>query len=167
MVDLVQQYDPDAEPNSFDQVPAGTYEAEIIESSKEPISKDKDIGDCLNLCWRVVAGDFAGRLFWQRLNLWWNGPEKNPGTVVKISNAQFKDIRDATGVSMPSDSTELHNIPCFVTYGPQKNNPEYSEVKSVKPVPGAPTRQVASGGGRASSPPQQQANGGAPWRRAG
>lgn len=172
MVDLVQQYDPDAEANSFDDLPAGTYEAEIVESARENISKDKDVGECLNLCWKVISGDLEGRLFWQRLNLWWTGPEKTPGTVVKIANGQFKDLRDATGVQFPNDSAELHNIPCSVTYGPQKNDPNYSEVKSVKPVGGAPTKQVATGSQqRQPAPAQQQgrpaATGSAPWRKAG
>jgi len=175
MVDLNNQYDPDAESNGFDTVPAGTYEAEIVESSKEPVSKDKDVGDCLNLCWKIISGDLEGRLFWQRLNLWWTGPEKTPGKVVQIANGQFKDVRDATGVQMPGDSAELHNIPCLVTYGPQKNDPNYSEVKSVKPLGGAPARQVASGQQRSTqrpsqSPPSQQqraAGGSMPWRKTG
>lgn len=163
MVDLVQQYDPDAESNSFDNLPAGTYEAEIVESAKELISKDKDVGKCLNLCWKVVSGELEGRLFWQRLNLWWTGPEKNPGTVVKIANGQFKDVRDATGVQLPHDSAELHNIPCLVTYGPQKNAPEYSEVKSVKPLGTAPKVAAATPGKPANAP----ASASAPWRKAG
>ena len=168
MVDLVQQYDPDAEPNSFDNLPAGTYEAEIVESAKEPISKDKDNGDCLNLCWKVISGDMEGRLFWQRIMLWWSGSEKTPGQVVKIANGQFKDLRDATGVQFPSDSAELHNIPCLVTYGPQKNSPEYSEVKSVKPLGAAPAKQVATGQQRQAAPAQQQRpSSSAPWRKAG
>jgi hypothetical protein len=173
MVDLVQQYDPDAEANSFDDLPPGTYEAEIVESGREPISKEQDLGECLNLCWKVISGELEGRLFWQRLNLWWTGNEKTPGQVVKIANGQFKDLRDATGVQFPSDSAELHNIPCLVTYGPQKKNPQYSEVKSVKAAGGTPARQTATGGGqhRQSAPAQQQgrpaASGSAPWRKAG
>jgi hypothetical protein len=166
MVDLNNQYDPNAEASQFDNLPAGTYEAQIVESAKEPISKDKGLGDCLNLCWQVVSGEFEKRLFWQRINLWWEGPEKNPGQVVQIANSQFKAVRDATGVQMPSDSSELHFIPCMVTYGPQKNNPEYSEVKAVKPVGGAPVRQVAQQQNRAPAQ-QQRAQGSAPWRRAG
>lgn len=172
MVDLVQQYDPDAEPNAYDTVPAGTYQAEIIESAREPISKDNDLGECLNLCWKIVAGELEGRLFWQRLNLWWTGDEKTPGTVVKIANAQFKDVRDATGVQFPSDSVELHHISCMVTYGPQKKDPNYSEVKSVKPIGGAPVKQVANGAPKAANQPRQAAPAAgagkpeAPWRKA-
>ena len=66
MVDLVNQYDPNAEASTFDALPNGTYEAEIVDSNREPISKDKPFGDCLSLCWKVVRGEFEGRLFWQR-----------------------------------------------------------------------------------------------------
>ncbi len=172
MVDLVQQYDPDAEAKGFDNLPAGTYEAQIVESERIAISKDKDNGECLNLCWKVTSGEAEGRLIWQRIMLWWTGAEKTPGKVVQIANGQFKDLRDATGVQFPKESSELHFIPCLVTYGPQKNSPEYSEVKSVKPIGGAPAKQVASGGGQQRQPVQQRpadAAGGpsAPWRRAG
>ena len=168
MVDLNNQYDPDAEASNFDTVPAGTYEAEIVESERQPVSKDKDLGDCLNLCWRIVSGDMNGRLFWQRINLWWTGPEKSPGQVVTIANSQFRSVRDATGVTNPIDSSELHHIPCLVTYGPQKNDPNYSEVKSVKPS-GQPVRQVAGQRPQPqqNSQPQQRASGSAPWRKTG
>jgi hypothetical protein len=166
MVDLVQQYDPEA--TGREDVPDGTYTAQIVESKKEPISKDKDVGDCLNLCWEVVEGPQAKRLIWQRLNLWWTGPEKTPGQVAKIANGQFADIRKATGVAIPNDSDELHFIPCLLTYGRQKNDERYGEVKSVRPLGGTPDKQVApprAANQAASSPPQQRAAGTAAWRR--
>lgn len=169
MVDLVQQYDPDA--TGREDMPDGTYVAQIIESHKEPISKDKDLGDCLNLCWEVVEGELAKRLIWQRLNLWWTGAEKTPGQVVRIANGQFADIRKATGVAIPNDSDELHFIPCLLTYGRQKNDERYGEVKAVRPLSGTPDRQVSAprpAANQASASPTQQratANGGAPWRR--
>lgn len=140
MVDLVQQYDPEA--TGREDVPDGLYEAQIIESAKEPISRDRDLGDCLNLCWEIVSGPQAKRLFWQRLNLWWTGPEKKSGQVVQIANGQFADIRKACGVAIPNNSEELHFIPCLVTYGRQKNDERFGEVKAVKPLNGTPDRQV-------------------------
>lgn len=172
MVDLVQQYDPEAEASGFDQIPDGTYEAQIIESSKEPISKDKDLGECLSLCWQVTSGDFEQRLFWQRINLWWTGPEKEPGQVVKIANQQFAAVREAVGKKIINDSDELHFVPCSVTLGRQKKNPDYQEVKSVKAA-GGNVRQIGSAAPRAGSasqparaqPPAQQQAERAPWPR--
>ena len=155
MVDLVQQYDPEAEASNFDQIPDGTYEAQIIESSKEPISKDKDLGDCLNLCWQVASGEFERRLFWQRINLWWTGPEKNPGKVVQIANQQFAAVREATGKKIINDSDELHFIPCTVTLGRQKADERYQEVKSVKAA-GGNVRQIGSAAPRTPQAQQRQ-----------
>ena len=163
MVDLVQQYDPEAESNGFDTLPAGTYTAQIIENTREPISKNDDKGECLSLCWKVTEGPMEGRLFWQRVSLWFSGSEKTPGQVVKIANGQFADIRRATNVLVPNDADELMFIPCSVTYGPQKNDPNYSEVKSVKPVGGAPVRQVSSVPAHQAAAANTQAR--APWPR--
>lgn len=163
MVDLIEQYDPDA--TGREDVPDGTYEAQIVESAKELISKDKDCGDCLNLCWQITSGPLEKRLFWQKLNLWWNGPEKTPGQVVKIANGQFADVRKATGVAVPNQSEDLHFIPCVVTYGRQKTDPQYGEVKSVKAIGEAPARQVAGGQPPARQGAPAAANTGAsrPW----
>jgi len=162
MVDLVQQYDTEAEASNFDQLPPGTYEAQIVETSREPISKSKDVGDCLSLCWQVVSGEQEKRLFWQRLNLWWTGPEKTAGQVVKIANQQFAGIREATGQKIINDSDELCFIPCLVTYGPQKNNPDYNEVKKVAAANGAPAKQVGVPAHQAAAANSQQR---APWPR--
>jgi hypothetical protein len=162
MVDLVQQYDPEAEASSFDQVPAGTYECQIIESDREPVSTREDKGDTLKLCWKVMSGEFEGRLIWQRIMLWYSGAEKEPGKVVQIANQQFAAVREATGKKIINNSDELHFIPCLVTVGPQKNDPQYNEVKKVAAAGGAPARQV----GRTNAAPQA-ANSGerAPWPR--
>lgn len=162
MVDLIQQYDPEAESSTFDQVPAGTYECQIIESDREPVSSREDKGDVLKLCWKVTSGEFEGRLIWQRIMLWFNGSEKTPGQVVKIANQQFAGVREATGKKIINSSEELHFIPCFVTVGPQKNDPNYTEVKKVAAAGGAPARQV----GRNNAPPPAANQGErAPWPR--
>jgi len=152
MVDLVQQYDPDAEGGKFDDLPAGKYEAQIVESRREPVSQNQDIGECLVLGWQIVGGPFEKRMIWQRLNLWFTG--NNFGQVVQIANSQFADVRKAAGLTLVNDSTELHHIRCRVTWGPQKKNPQYSEVKGVSALGGAPDRQAAS----SPSPQQRPAN---------
>lgn len=45
-------------------------------------------------------------------------------------------FRAATGIDCPPsfDRTQLHGSELEVTYGPQKDRPEYSEVKSVRPM---------------------------------
>lgn len=119
----------------------------------------------LNLTWKVEEGDYAGRLFWQGLNLWHSNPK-----AAEIAQRELSSICHATGKLNVQDSEELHHIPCLVTHGPQKKNPEYDEVKSVKPVDGSkPATGGFGGGGQQSAAANQQAansgGGSLPWKK--
>ncbi len=145
MVNIANSYDGNATADT--PVFVGEHRAEIIESSIEPVSKINDCGDCLMLTWKILEGPDAGRLIWQRLNLYFRG--NNAQKVVEIANAQFAGLRNATGVAMPQDSSELHNRPCIIVVGKQKNAPEYHEIKRVKPL-----HQPANNAPENHSPPQ-------------
>lgn len=171
MVDIAGGYDTQAAPNAdFGPIPAGEYEAEIIESSMEDISRREDKGKCLVLVWKVLNGDFANRQIWQRINLWFSGAEKTPGKVVQIANAEFATVREATGVLAPADTSELHNRPCVLRVA-LVADPGYepkNEVKHAKPIGGGV--QVGSAPKIAASTPGKPANasggGGAmPWQQ--
>lgn len=152
MTDLGATFDAtQVEPTGeFEQLPAGEYEAQIIESRREPVSKDDPTkGECLGLTWKVMSGPLEGRLFWQRILLWFSGAEKAPGRTVEIAQQQLSSLCHATGQMALSDTEQLHYRPCLVRYGPQKNNPQFSEVKSVKASGGA----ASAPGGRAPEPP--------------
>jgi|GEM_PF-1692822 len=167
MVDLAGEYDEQAKPssNNFDPLPAGDYVAELVNVDREPISKANDKGDCLAMTWKVRDGEFAGRLFWQRINLWWDAPEKTPGKVREIANAEFAAIREATGIKMPKSTDEILERACLVRLK-TKADPGYNprnEVVSVKPVGGAPARAGAAPAARsapaAAARPAQSAGG--------
>lgn len=176
MANIAGHYDQNAEPSEFDRIPAGTYRAKIAESEIADISEKSDKGRCLKLTWHFETGPYDGRLFWQRLNMWPKNMD-NIDKVVTIANQQFAAIRQATGKLAPQDSTELHHIPCLITIGPQKNDANYDEVKSVKPIAvttSAPQQQ------RSASPPSSSPSktapqttaanttgGSAPWRKTG
>lgn len=173
MANIAGSYDPNAEASQFDRLPPfQNQRAKIIDSDIIPISDRENKGRCLNLTWQIETGPLDGRLFWQRLNLW---PENmdNMDKVQQIANSQFAAIREATGKMTPQDSSELHHIPCLVSYGPQRKNPDYDEVKSVKPVGNGAT--APQGGQNRFAPPQQQTapgnsggrsgGGSAPWRQ--
>ncbi len=154
MANIGGHYDQNAEPNEFDQLAAGTYRAKIIESDVVEISEKSDKGRCLKLTWQVETGPSDGRLTWQRINLWPKNMDKIE-KVTEIANSQFASIRQATGKIAPQDSVELHHIPCMITVGPQKNNPQYNEVKAVKAINGGGGQAPApSGSPPRSSPPQ-------------
>lgn len=165
MVNLTGEYDPDAEASTgFEPLPAGQYVARLIDASREPISRTKDCGDCLALTWKIEGGEFDGRLFWQRLNLWWNGPEKTPGKVKEIANGEFRAIRDATGVPMPQSTDDLLERPCLVALKIKQDegfNPK-NEVTSVKALNGggaptaAPSHATASASAASAAPAQSR-----------
>lgn len=166
MANIAGSYDPNAQAN--EQLASGEYRAEIVESDIVPVSQKNDVGDCLKLTWRVADGPQTGRLIWQKLNLYFRG--NNSGQVVQIANSQFAEVRKATGKQMPQDSSELHHIPCMITVGPQKNSPEYQEVKRVKPVGGQPAQAQAQAPVQTTqqngqTPPQTGAPSAAPWNR--
>lgn len=156
MVNLTNAYDPDAEASSgFEPLPGGDYVARIIDARDDVVSKNRDCGNCLVFTWKVEGGAHDGRLFWQRVNLWFRG--NNEAKVREIANAQFRQIRDATGVPMPKDTDELLERPCRVRLKVKKDE-GYSprnEVVAVNPLDGAPraTTQTA--------PQQPAANGNA------
>jgi hypothetical protein len=62
--------------------------------------------------------------------------------VVNIAYSQLAAYCAVTGRQGFNDTSELHNIPFMIEVGPQKNNPEYSEVKGVYFADG---RDAASG----------------------
>lgn len=158
MANIAGSYDENAEVTQFDRLPEfRDQRAKIVASEIIDISTKENKGRCLNLTWQVETGPLDGRLFWQRLNMWAENMD-NLDKVITIANSQFAAIRHATGKLAPQDTKELHEIPCLVSYGPQKNKPEYDEVKSVKPANGAGTRQT-NGSSQRFSPPQQNGAG--------
>lgn len=163
MVNISGGYDQNATANQ--QLAAGEYVAEIIESGIDDVSKKTDMGSCLKFTWKVLEGQQSGQQEWQRLNLYFTG--NNAAKVVQIANSQFAEIRDATGVFAPQDTSELHHIPCLIVVGPQKNNPQYNEIKKVRKLEGRSTgastdhRAIASQG--ASQP--NGGSSGLPWQR--
>jgi len=176
MVQIAGYYDENAEPSGdLSPIPAGTYLAEIVESSIEPVSSKGNKGNCLKLVWKISEGEFAGRLIWQRLNIW--AEEMNNLDKVKsIANSQFASIRQACGKGIVNDTDELHFIPVQITVTVKVDpNGQYApsnEVKSVKanapatafagamnagatPAPAAPPARPAG-------PPPRGGTGGAP-----
>lgn len=172
MANIAGAYDPNAEVSQYDRLPAfQNQRAKIIESEIEDISQQANKGRCLKLTWQIETGPLDGRLFWQRINMWAENMD-NLDKVISIANSQFAAIRQATGKMAPQDSSELHQIPCLVTYGPQKNKPDYDEVKSVKAVGAGGAAGAPAASQQRYAPPGNQApanagGGSAPWRKAG
>ena len=124
------------EPQSFDVLPAGEYEAVITASQVKPTSKGD--GKFLELQLQVINGQFQNRVLFDRLNLW-NPSDK----AVQIAQGTLSSICRAVGVLTPNDSADLHNKPLRVKITVRKSD-EYgdrNEVKAYKPRNGKPIQQ--------------------------
>lgn len=148
--------DPNAQPQEdFAPIPSGEYLAIIIESDMKP-TRNND-GQYLELAYRIVDGEYAGRQVWTRLNL----DNKNAQTVA-IANQQLAAIRVACGLQRVDQSEQLHNIPHvirveFIPAGTKRRNGtvterDTNEVKAWK-APANPAAAAAAVGNVAPSAP--------------
>ncbi|GGE18350.1 hypothetical protein GCM10011390_41930 [Aureimonas endophytica] len=171
MVDISQFDTTTYEPRGdFEAIPAGTYEAEITESSIQPISKNDDKGDCIVLTWKIRGGSFDGRLIWQRLNLWFKGSEKTPGKVVDIARQQLSEIANACGRPGARSTEDIHYQPCLIRVAvqvdPSGNYPPRNEVKGAKPLgQGQSQQQRPAPQQQSHQQPRQQSASGGGWPR--
>jgi len=128
----------------FKAIPAGYYIAQIMKSEMKFTQSGN--GEYLELQFKVLEGEYSGRLLWNRLNL------VNPNAVtVEIANKHLASICESCGVLKIDDSEELHGIPMKVRVGVKAANaqfPESNEIKGYKsadestPSPGPTTGQA-------------------------
>ncbi|MCR9090864.1 MAG: DUF669 domain-containing protein [Proteobacteria bacterium] len=149
-----------------DPVPPGDYLAQIAWSEFKTTKRGD--GQYLELEFEVLEPEeFAGRKFWDRLNL------DNPNAkAVEIAERTLSSICRAAGVMQVEDSEQLHDIPMVVKLdieGPDEQNRVNQRVKGYKaagdvPVGAAPAQSAALAQGVASA--QANGNQAAPAQRA-
>lgn len=139
-----QQFDPS---QSAGALPIGKHPV-VIESSEVKANKAND-GGYLQLNLRIVDGPQTGTTGAYRLNLYHSNQ-----TTVEIANRQLSAICHVIGVYQVSDSSQLHGIPFIVEVGPQKNDPQYTEVKKVFDANG--NEPGRAGAAQAAQQPQAQ-----------
>jgi hypothetical protein len=127
------------EPNDFGVIPAGDYEACIVNSEMKA-TKD-GTGQYLNLEIQIVGGQYQNRKLFEKLNL----VNKNDQAVT-IAKGTLSAICRAVNVLTPNDSSELHNKTFRVSLTTKKS--DYSgemenRIKSFKPRSAGPV--VAAG----------------------
>lgn len=141
------------EPQTFEPVPAGYYNAIITDSEWGQTRSGN--GRFLKLTFQIYEGDYKGRLVFTRLNL------ENPNTqTVEIARSQLSSICRAVGVMRPNDSCELHNLPLTIKISLRRNeaNDEvYNEIKDFKPRNSQNPQQTA--------PVADSTAPSAPWKR--
>jgi hypothetical protein len=136
----------------IDPIPAGKYNAVIIDSEMKPTKNGN--GQYLELTFEVIDGEYKGRKVWSRLNL------DNPNAqAVQIARSDLSAICRAVNVIQPRDSVELHNLPLVITVRCRKN-PENGDI--TNDIKGYEPRASAA---KTTPPPQANGNSNAPWAR--
>lgn len=143
----------------FEAIPAGKYQAVIVESDMKP--NKAGTGEYLQLEFEIIEGEFKGRKLWTRLNIHNPNPD-----AVKIARADLSAICHAVNVIQPRDTAELHNLPLIITVKCRKT-PDGDIVNDVKGY-----AAKASAAGAAAEPatsaaqqPQGAAPSAPPWAR--
>lgn len=142
-----QQYDPT---QGVGALPIGRHPV-IVESSEVKANKAND-GGYLQLNLRIIDGPQQGTTGAYRLNLYHSNQQ-----TVEIAHRQLSAICHVINVFQVQDSSQLHNIPFVIEVGPQKNDPQYTEVKKVFDMNG--NEPGKAGAGAAAAQPQQPQGG--------
>ena len=140
----------EVEPSTgFDPIPAGKYQAIIIESEMKPTRTGN--GQYLQSGFEIIDNEYKGRRVWARLNLENSNPD-----AVRIARADLSAICRAVNILQPRDSVELHNIPLTITVRCKKNQNDeiVNEIKGYGP-------RVSHYG----NPAPAQNNSAPPWAR--
>ena len=146
-----QQYDPT---QGVGGLPIGKHPV-VVESSEVKANAKND-GGYLQLNLKIIDGPQTGTVGAYRLNLYHSNQQ-----TVEIAHRQLSAVCHVTGVFAVQDSAQLHNIPFLVEVGPQKNDPQYTEVKKVFDVNGNEPGKAGQGAQQQApagfAPQQQQA----------
>jgi len=117
---------------AFEPLPAGWYNAHIINSEVKP-TKDNKSG-YLQLDLEIIDGEYANRKVFDRLNLWNRG--ENAVKVCEIAQRQLSAYCHATGVFILQDSNQLHGIPLKIKLAVRTSEgfDPTNDVKAVKHI---------------------------------
>lgn len=110
----------------FEDLPPGEYAA--IATEGEIVDTKDGTGKLVKFKFQIIEGDKKDCVVFNNYNII-NKKEE----VAAIGRGQLKDFATKLGKPNATDAAELLNIPFRFTYGKQKKNPEYSEVKSIMP----------------------------------
>jgi hypothetical protein len=131
MVQLPASFNPSAPDQKgvgdWTPLPVGDYQAHV-KNSEMVATKDNPKHFFLKLDWEILAGESAGKILVQRLNL----VNSNP-SAVEIAQKHLKSICDAMAIAGPiGDSVVLHNKPIVISVYITKASANYSEGNDIK-----------------------------------
>lgn len=134
--------------NDFSPIPEGDYIAQIVKSELKkckPTAKDPS-GQYIQLQFKIIQGESAGRLLFTNLNI----INKNP-QAVEIAYKELATIAEACGKPVVQDTQELHGIPMTIKVGltaatpqrpPQNEIKFYEALGGQQAAPNFATQQV-------------------------
>ncbi len=125
------------------------YKVVIDASSQEPT---KTGGGQLVFSLKCIEGPFTGQTQRDGLNLHNNGPKA--AQTIEIANKQLSAYCHVIGKHSFQQTEELHNIPFIVEIGPQKGEPNFTEVVGLYDINGNAPGKAGSGSpqGQVSAP---------------
>ena len=108
----------------FSAIPPGDYMAQITDSEKKEARNKGNF--YWKLTFKILEGEFKGRLLWVNLNLINSNPQ-----AVEIANNELATICQACGKVAISDTSELHGTPMMITVKVTPATSEYAEGNAV------------------------------------
>jgi Protein of unknown function (DUF669) len=118
---------------SFDVIPPGKYQAEVVDASIAAMKNGK--GTLLCLSWVVTTGDYEGRYVFQ--NIVHTHTEKPDGMA--FGRAQIKALCTACGITGPVTNVDVFQYKtCFIQVGIEKDKtgeyPDKNKVTRIMPL---------------------------------
>lgn len=143
------------EMGGYEIFPSGLYPAIMVSATKKMTKNEQ--GAYLECVYQIIDGDFNGKKFTSRMNLW-----NENKTAVEIATRELKSLRVALGLhDQEGRTSEFVNKPLVLDIGvkPRKDKPSEVENNLLKIIPysGAPAQvsQVANPAPAYQQPPQQ------------
>ncbi len=93
---------PAEEQKQLNLLPAGTYDAVIVDSKIKDTKTGKQM---LELEFKITSGEYYNRSLWSRYMIF------DTGAAGQIARYRLQGLELATGVIKPEDSTQWHDIP--------------------------------------------------------
>ena len=146
------------EMDDFTVIPPGEYNVQVVKTEiKDTKSGD---GKRLNLQFKVLDGDFKGRIVFTGLNI-----VNQNQQAVEISMKELTSICKACGKAEIQDSDELKNIPLTVMVKVKPANGNYAEQNQItKYMPYSEGGQVSSSDS-SSGESEQASEEDMPWNK--
>lgn len=141
-----------AQNDSYAALPSGNYIAQV-ERSEVKNTKD-GTGSYLSLGFKVIDGDYAGRVLFGNITL----TNKN-SQAQEIGRKQLIKLSTACGLGHLQDSEQLHGIPVMIRVSDSRvyEGEKQNDIKDYKPVQATAPSQPSF-----TPPPQASSK---PWVR--